>query len=334
MTMAEDRDFLPEPQQDWDLRAFVPQPGLAQDLGRGPWLTAGAGAALISLGILINLLITDPAGVAIDVITAMVGTALVLWSAAVIGAKVAARHQHRKNTPYPVNLPTEDRPRLGRLAVEFTAFDTQRDAITDRVARKGVTDALSVPIGSRPFFLPERLRRHSLQPGVDALRIVTSRAWADPWLSDHRLDIDPLNEATEIYRYLNQIAIKVNEFTDKAERHRGTPAERSYRQYVADLTADLSAVRGRAQALAGYQDQIDRLSHLLRAEDAMPQIETDGDIVRDLMAETRRHELAAEHLDRQRQELQQIERGLREIRSLLAEDQTLRLPGQQPNPGP
>ncbi|MBO0882406.1 MAG: hypothetical protein J2P17_19150, partial [Mycobacterium sp.] len=87
----------------------------------------------------------------------------------------------------------------------------------------------------------------------------------------------------------------------------------------------------RIQALAAYAAQVAELSTLLQSQELYPQIERDADSVLDLRSESRRHELAAEHTNRQRQDLQHLEQGLREIQTLLTTDLSLRLPARRQN---
>lgn len=211
---------------------------------------------------------------------------------------------HRRPT-YPAGVSNQEKTQIAQLGA---AYDRFRRAVE------------SMPAGEPKNRIGSALA--GTEPGNIALDIVTSTAWSDSWLADHKLEVDPLREATEIYDYLGRVATKVTEFSDRADTLHGTPAAATYRQYTKDLTADLTAVRDRARALFGYRTDVNRLSQLLQAEHAQPQLREDADAVLDLVAESRRHELAAEYLQLRQQELQAITEALRELQSVLNDDGT------------
>lgn len=214
----------------------------------------------------------------------------------------------RLKHPYPAAVSRADRTYLDQLARAYGDYQRAIAIVPDGPARQRIQRILTS------------------SPGDDALQIVTSRAWSDPWLADHRLDIAPLHEATEIYEYLLRIAENVTEFHRKAERLADAPEAATYRDYIENLTGDLTAVQRRIEALAGYATQIAELSRLLYSQELLPQIERDTDRVLNLQSESRRHELAAEHIDRQRRDLLHLEQGLREIQTLLTTDPGSQLP--------
>lgn len=214
---------------------------------------------------------------------------------------------HRRPT-YPPGISNQEKAEIAQLGAAYGRFRDALDSVPEGVSKNRIGFALA-----------------GTEPGNIALDIVTSTAWSDSWLADHKLEVDPVREATEIYDYLGRVAAKVAEFSERADALRDTPAAASYRQYAEDLTTDLTAVRDRARALFGYQADVKRLSQLLRAEHAQPQLEQDADAVLDLVAESRRHQLAAEYLRQQQQELQTITDGLRELQAILNNDST-RLP--------
>lgn len=216
----------------------------------------------------------------------------------------------RRRPNYPPGVSDQEKSQIAQLGAAYGRFRSAADSMPAGVPRNRIGWALA-----------------GTEPGNIALDIVTSTAWSDSWLTDHKLEVDPLREATEIYDYLDRVAAKVSEFSDRADTLHGTPAAALYRQYTEDLTADLSAVRDRARALFGYRTDVERLSQLLRAEQAQPQLEEDADAVLDLVAESRRHELAAEYLRQRQRELQAITDTLRELQSILNDDSTRLLTG-------
>lgn len=214
----------------------------------------------------------------------------------------------RRRPIYPPGATGQEKAEIARLGAAYGRFRESLESVPAGQARNRIGFALA-----------------GTEPGNVALEIITSTAWSDSWLADHKLEVDPLREATEIYDYLGRVAAKVAEFSERADALRETPAAASYRQYTEDLTKDLTAVRDRARALFGYQSDVKRLSHLLQAEQAQPQLAQDADAVLDLVAEGRRQELAAEYLRQRQQELQTITDGLRELQTILNDDST-RLP--------
>lgn len=214
----------------------------------------------------------------------------------------------RRRAIYPPGVSSRDKAQIAQLGAAYGRFRNALKSVPAGTARNRMFSALA-----------------GTEPGNIALDIVASTAWSDSWLADHKLEVDPLREATEIYDYLGRVATKVAEFNDRAEALHDTPAAASYRQYIDDLTADLRPVRDRARALDSYRGDVNRLSQLLEAEHARPQLQQDADAVLDLVAESRRHELAAEYLRQQQRELQAITDGLRELQTILNDDST-RLP--------
>ena len=214
----------------------------------------------------------------------------------------------RRRPSYPPGISSQEKTEIARLGAAYGRFRDALDSVPDGQPKNRIAFALA-----------------GTEPGDIALGIVTSTAWSDSWLAEHKLDVDPLREATEIYDYLGRVAAKIAEFSERADALRGTPVAARYRQYAEDLTTDLTAVRDRARALFAYQTDVKRLSQLLRAEHAQPQLEQDADAVLDLVAESRRHQLAAEYLRQRQKELQTITDGLRELQAIL-NDTSTRLP--------
>lgn len=216
----------------------------------------------------------------------------------------------RGRPEFPPGVSREEQSEIVELGAAYGQFRSALESVPNGPARNRIVSALA-----------------GTEPGDVALDIVTSIAWSDSWLADQKLEVDPVREAYEIYDYLGRVAAKVGEFSDRADALQNTPAAASYREYADDLTADLSAVQNRARALFGYRTDIDRLSGLLQAEQAQPQLESDADTVLDLVAESRRHELAAKYLQQRQQELRMITDGLRELQSIL-NDTSTRLPSR------
>ncbi|GAB3923364.1 hypothetical protein GCM10011575_01060 [Microlunatus endophyticus] len=214
----------------------------------------------------------------------------------------------RRRPSYPPGVSNQEKAEIAQLGAAYGRFRDALDSLPEGQPKNRIGFALA-----------------GTEPGDIALGIITSNAWSDSWLPEHKLEVDPLREATEIYDYLGRIAAKIAEFSAQADALRDTPVAARYRQYAEDLTTDLTAVRDRARALFAYQTDVNRLSQLLRAEHAQPQLEQDADAVLDLVAESRRHQLAAEYLRQRQKELETITDGLRELQSILNDNST-RLP--------
>ncbi|MBO0811297.1 MAG: hypothetical protein J2P23_04540 [Microlunatus sp.] len=239
-----------------------------------------------------------------------IGTAMVLVGVVVamltLMLSLKDFHPSRRRRPkYPPGLSGQEKSQIAQLGAAYDRFRYAQESLPAGTARNRIGWALA-----------------GIEPGNLALDIVASSAWTDSWLADHKLDVDPLREATEIYDYLGRVAAKVAEFSARADALHDTPAAATYRQYTKDLTTELSGVQDRARALFGYRAEVNRLSQLLQAEHAQPQLEQDADAVLDLVAESRRHELAAEYIQQRQQELQAITDGLRELQSILNDDST------------
>lgn len=273
-------------------------------------LPAHIGSAVVALILIVSPIVfhwASPGTIGtIGTVMVLVGVVVALLT---LMLSIKDFHPSRRRRPkYPPGLSAQEKSQIAQLGVAYDRFRVAQDSLPAGPARNRIGWALA-----------------GIEPGNIALDVVASSAWSDSWLADHKLHVDPLREATEIYDYLGRVATKVAEFSDRADALHDTPAAATYRQYTEDLTADLSPVQDRVRALFGYRTEINRLSQLLQAEHAQPQLEQDADAVLDLMAESRRHELAAEYLQQRQQELQAITAGLRELQSILNDDST-RLP--------
>lgn len=267
-------------------------------------------------GVIAVLLMILPASFdrAFSVRSGVIGVVMVLAGVAVailtLLLLIKDFHRAKHRLEFPPGTSRAEKSKILELGTAYGQFRSAMESVPDGPVRNRIISALA-----------------GTEPGDVALEIMTSIAWSDPWLADHKLEVDPVREAYEIYDYLGRIAAKIAEFSDRADALQNTPAAATYRQYANDLVADLDAVQSRARALFGYRTDIDGLSRLLKAEQAQPRLESDAGAVLDLVAESRRHELAAKYLQERQQELRLITDGLRELQSILNDD-TTRLPSR------
>lgn len=169
------------------------------------------------------------------------------------------------------------------------------------------------------------------QPLTDAHAILGSPAWRDPWLRDHRLIIDPIFEATEIIRYVHSVSSMLHEVEDAARGlPPGTASSQQYAIYSKALRDSLGTARTRAVALHGYRQQVRRLELILQDQHRLPQATALGDRVMGVVAESARHEVHAQLLRQNTQQLAMIEQGLREITTILGSD-SLHVPFMEKN---
>lgn len=268
--------------------------------------------ANISSAVVALILIMSPAAFhwvhpgtigAIGTVMVLVGVVIAILTLVLFLKDFHPSPRHRPT--YPPGVSSQEKSQIVQLGAAYGRFRRALESMPAGEPRNRIGSALA-----------------GTEPGNIALDIVTSTAWSDSWLADHKLEVDPLREATEIYDYLGRVAAKVIEFSDRADALHDTPAAATYRQYTNDLTAELTAVRNRARALFAYRADIDRLSQLLQAERAQPQLQEDADAVLDLVAENRRHELAAEYLQQRQKDLQAITETLRQLQSILNDDST------------
>lgn len=214
------------------------------------------------------------------------------------------------------NPPRQFYPHLGRTAVAWRAAGASPHqlAILDEAQR---LRNLTPPVGYRD-------RRTLVDPIADAYAIFTSPAWRDPWLADHKLNIDPVAEAAEIVDYLYRVTGLLRDVRRQlAMLPAGSAAARTYGGYERALLDSLDESLRRARALTAYRSEVRRLEAVLQSSRALAEAETFGDRVLDVVSESARQELATQQLDDSRAQLRTLETGLREITDLLGTVPTL-----------
>lgn len=163
-------------------------------------------------------------------------------------------------------------------------------------------------------------------PITDALEILQSPVWSDPWLRDRRLEIDPAREAYEIIDYLQRVDVV---YADLAAKHEQFGVTSGYDRMMQHLVSEVPAVQRRADALHEYARQLKHLEQVLAVEDALPQIDADQQRVLDLLSESVRHELAADYLAERSGQLELIATTLQGLKDQLT---TESLPQLEPAP--
>lgn len=208
------------------------------------------------------------------------------------------------------NPPRRVYPHLGRSVFAWRAAGAtpHQLAVLDEAQR---LRNLTPPVGYRD-------RRTLVDPIADAYAIFTSPAWRDPWLADHKLNIDPIAEAAEIVDYLYRVTGLLRDVRHQlAVLPAGSAARRTYGGYEHALLDSLDEALRRARALTAYRSEVRRLEAVLQSSRALAEAETFGDRVLDVVSESARQELATQQLDDSRAQLRTLESGLREITDLL-----------------
>ena len=208
------------------------------------------------------------------------------------------------------NPPRRFYPHLGRsvLAWRAAGATAHQLAVLDEAQR---LRNLTPPVGYRD-------RRTLVDPIADAYAIFTSPAWRDPWLADHKLNIDPVAEAAEVVDYLFRVTGLLRDVRRQlAVLPPASAAARTYLGYERALLDSLDESLRRARALTAYRNEVRRLEAVLQSSRALAEAETFGDRVLDVVSESARQELATQQLDDSRAQLRTLETGLREITDLL-----------------
>lgn len=209
----------------------------------------------------------------------------------------------RRQPPrYPTAGSSQDQAQIDQLQA---AYGRVRRALRPMPSGRERNQIISVLAGARS--------------GDVALQIVTSRAWSDPWLGEHRLELDPLYEATAIYDCLARVARQVTEFSFALSVARDcSEIVDRYAICPPDVTAELNAVEERARALRDYAAEVSRLSDVLMVEDlSTPQRKTLAEF--DPGEERGQQHRAARGLRRREREVRMIVSGLHDLRSMTNE---------------
>lgn len=163
-------------------------------------------------------------------------------------------------------------------------------------------------------------RRTLINPLADAYAIFSSPAWAEDWLADRQLLIDPIDEAAEIIAFVHRVTGTLAEVREQIRVSvPGSPAQRTYQGYELALRRSVDEGLRRARALTAYRAELTRLEAVLDEQLALPAAEAFSDRVLDVLSETARQELATRQLDDSAAQLRALEAGLREITALLHE---------------
>lgn len=237
--------------------------------------------------------------------TAVVDASQIPWSLGGISMLILMNGLRRRGRPRRVHY-----RHLGRTQHAWRAAGaTNRQlAILDEAHR---LQAMTPPVGYRD-------QRTVVNPLGDAYAILTSPAWRDPWLADHKLDIEPVVEAAEIVDHLYRVTSLLRDVRRQlADVPRGSRTAQIYQGYERALLGSLDDGLRRARALTAYREEVRRLEAVLRASQVQAEAEAFGDRVMDVVSESARQELATRQLDDNRAQLRALEDGLREITDLL-----------------